>query len=91
LRRATFHDEVTKLIATEGNPIRAEAFERAGRESARFRRAGQGPTAGLRIVLLAEAVLRVWTVWFHPLSSAIASSVLSQVLGIGLLLYGWLS
>jgi hypothetical protein len=41
-------------------------------------------TAGLGIVLLAEAFLRVWTVWSHPLSDVVVSSLQSQVLGIGL-------
>jgi hypothetical protein len=79
-----FMMQVTKPIATEGDPVRAEAFERAGRESVRFRRAEQGMTAGLGIVLLAEALLRVWTVWSHPLSNLIVSSLQSQALGIGL-------
>jgi len=79
-----FMMQVTKPIATEGDPVRAEAFERAGRESVRFRRAEQGMTAGLGIVLLAEALLRVWTVWSHPLSNLIVSSLRSQALGIGL-------
>ncbi len=47
-------------------PIRAEAFERAGRESVGFRRAEQGVTAGIGFVLLGEEVLRVVTVWSHP-------------------------
>jgi hypothetical protein len=76
--------QVTKPMATEGNPVRAEAFERAGRESVRFRRAEQGMTACLGIVLLGEAALRVWTVWSHPESDALVSSLHSQVWGIGL-------
>jgi hypothetical protein len=76
--------QVTKPMATEGDPVRAEAFERAGRESVRFRRAEQGMTAGLGLVLLAEALLRVWTVWSHPLSNVVVSYLQSQVLGIGL-------
>jgi hypothetical protein len=71
-------------MAAEGNPVRAEAFERAGRESARFRRAEQSMTAGLGIVLLAEAVLRVVMVWSHPESNAIVASLWSQILSIGL-------
>jgi hypothetical protein len=79
-----FMMQVTKPMATEGDPVRAEAFERAGRESVRFRRAEQGMTAGLGIVLIAEALLRVWTVWSHPLSDVIVSSLYSQVLSISL-------
>ncbi len=76
--------QVSKPMATEGDPVRAEAFERAGRESIRFLRAEQGMTAGLGVVLLGEAVLRVWTVWSHPESDVLISSLQSQVWGIGL-------
>jgi len=79
-----FMMQVTKPMATDGDPVRAEAFERAGRESVRFRRAEQGMTAGLGIVLLGEALLRVWTVWSHPMSDVVISSLQSQALGIGL-------
>lgn len=50
----------------------------------RLRRAEQGMTAGLGVVLLAEAVLRVVTIWSHPESDVIIASLWSQVLGIGL-------
>lgn len=79
-----FMMQISKPMAAEGNPVRAEAFERAGRESARFRRAEQSMTAGLGIVLLAEAVLRVVMVWSHPESNAIVASLWSQILSIGL-------
>jgi hypothetical protein len=79
-----FMMQVTKPIATEGDPVRADAFEQAGRESVRFRRAEQAMTAGLGIVLLAEAILRVVTVWSHPESEVIVSSLQSQVVSIGL-------
>jgi hypothetical protein len=76
--------QVTKPMATEGDPVRAEAFERAGRESVRFRHAEQGMTASLGIVLLSEAVLRVFTVWSHPESDVLVSSLQSQAWGVGL-------
>ena len=79
-----FMMQITKPMATDGDPIRAEAFERAGRESVRFRRAEQGMTASLGIVLFSEALLRVWTVLSHPLSIVLISSLQSQVLSIGL-------
>ncbi len=79
-----FMMQISKPMASEGNPVRAEAFERAGRESARFRRAEQGMTAGLGVVLLAEAVLRVVMVWSHPESDVIVASLWSQILSIGL-------
>jgi hypothetical protein len=80
-----FMMQVSKPMATGGDPVRAEAFERAARESIRFRRAEQGMTAGLGIVLLAEAILRVWTVWSHPESSVLKSSLQSQLWGISLI------
>jgi hypothetical protein len=76
--------QVTKPMATEGDPVRAAAFERAGRESVRFRRAEQGMTATLGFVLLAEAVVRIVTVWTHPQSSVIVASLWSQLWSIGL-------
>lgn len=79
-----FMMQVSKPMATEGDPVRAEAFERAGRESLRFRRAEQGMTATLGLVLLGEAILRVWTVWSHPDSDVLVSSLQSQAWGIGL-------
>jgi hypothetical protein len=76
--------QVTKPMAAEGDPVRAAAFERAGRESVRFRRAEQGMTAGLGIVLLGEAILRVVTVWSHPESNMLVTSLWSQAWGVGL-------
>ena len=64
-------------------PIRAEAFERAGRESVGFRRAQQGVRAGIGFVLLGEAVLRVVTVWSRPESNILVTSLWSQSWGIG--------
>jgi hypothetical protein len=80
-----FMMQASKPMATAGDPVRAAAFERAARESLRFRRAEQGMTAGLGIVLLGEAILRVWTVWSHPESDVLVSSLQSQVWGVGLL------
>jgi hypothetical protein len=79
-----FMMQVTKAVAAGGNPVRAEAFERAGRESTRFRRAEQGMTIGLALVLFAEAALRIVTVLSHPASRVLVSSLWSQVGSIGL-------
>jgi len=79
-----FTMQVSKPMAAAGDPVRAEAFERAGRESPRFRRAEQAMTVGLAVMLLAEAVLRVVTVCTHPTSSVLASSLWSQAPAIGL-------
>jgi len=76
--------QVSKPMAAGGDPVRAEAFERAGRESPRFRRAEQAMTIGLALMLLAEAVLRAVTVFSRPASSVLASSLWSQIPAIGL-------
>jgi hypothetical protein len=80
-----FMMQVSKPMAAGGDPVRAEAFERAGRESPRFRRTEQAMTLGLAMVLLAEAVLRVATVLSHPASDVLASSLWSQIPAVGLL------
>ena len=79
-----FMMQVSKPMAAGGDPVRAEAFERAGRESPRFRRTEQAMTLGLAIVLLAEAALRVVVVMSHPASEVLASSLWSQISAVGL-------
>lgn len=79
-----FMMQASKPMASAGDPVRAEAFERAGRESLPFRRAEQAMTAGLAVVLLGEAVLRVLTVLAHPESNILVVSLWSQVPAIGL-------
>jgi hypothetical protein len=79
-----FMMQVTKVVAAGGDPARAEAFERAGRQSPRFRRAEQAMTIGLALVLFAEAALRIVTVLSHPASDVLVSSLWSQVGSIGL-------
>jgi hypothetical protein len=76
--------QVTKTVAAGGDPVRAEAFERAGRESRPFRRAEQAMTIGLALVLFGEAVLRIVTVLSHPASDVLVSSLWSQAGSIGL-------
>jgi hypothetical protein len=79
-----FMMQVSKAVAAGGDPVRAEAFERAGRESARFRSAEQAMTTGLALVLFAEAALRIVTVLSHPASDVLVSSLWSQVGSFGL-------
>jgi hypothetical protein len=74
--------QVTKPMAAAGDPVKAEAFERAARESLRFRRTEQAMTVGVAIVLIAEAVLRVFVVMSHPGSSIVVASLQSHVPGI---------
>jgi hypothetical protein len=79
-----FMMQVSKPMAAGGDPVRAEAFERAGCESLRFRRMEQAMTIGLAVVLFAEAVLRVVTVFSRPANDVLRSSLWSQAPAIGL-------
>ncbi|MEU6559667.1 VC0807 family protein [Nocardia nova] len=81
-----FMMQVSKAAAAGGDPVRAQAFERAGRESLRFRRAEQAMTIGLGVVLLVEAVLRVVTVYSRPEAAVVSTSLLSQLPGLALLI-----
>jgi hypothetical protein len=76
---------LSKPMAAAGDPIRAEAFERAGRESARFRRIEQVMTAALGFVLLAESALRAVTVLSIPAGHVLAASLWSHAPAIVLL------
>jgi hypothetical protein len=76
--------QVSKPMATAGDPVRAEAFERAARESPRFRRVEQAMTVGLSVVLFAESALRVATVISRAADSILAASLWSQVPGVAL-------
>ncbi|AHH18811.1 hypothetical protein NONO_c40270 [Nocardia nova SH22a] len=81
-----FMMQVSKAAAAGGDPVRAQAFERAGRESLRFRRTEQAMTIGLGVVLLVEAVLRVVTIYSRPEAAVVSTSLLSQLPGLALLI-----
>ncbi len=85
LRGKPFMMQITRPIAAGGDPVRADAFDRAWSASARFRTAERGMTISLGIVLLAEAVLRVVTVYSQPEHAVLKASLLSQAPAIGLL------
>lgn len=85
LRTRPFMMQITRPIAAGGNPVRAAAFDRAWDESPRFRAAERAMTAGLGIVLLAEAVLRVVIVYSEPEHAVLTASLLSQLPSVGLL------
>jgi hypothetical protein len=85
VRRKPFMMQITRPIASGGDPVRADAFDRAWSESARFRFAERGMTITLGIVLLAEAVLRVATVYSEPEHAVLKASLLSQLPAIGLI------
>jgi hypothetical protein len=84
LRGKPFMVRITRPIAAGGDPIRAAAFDRAWDESARFRAAERWMTAGLGVMLLAEAVLRVVIVYSQPEQAVLKASLLSQLPAIGL-------
>lgn len=81
-----FMMQVTRPMAADGDPVRAAAFDRAGRESPRFRRIEQIMTAGLGLVLIGEAVLRIVVILSRPAADLASSSVLSQLPGAALFL-----
>src|SRR6201996_7540268 len=85
LRAKPFMMQVTRPIAAGGDPVRADAFDRAWSASARFRTAERGMTVSLGICLLAEAVLRVVTVYSQPEHAVLKASLFSQLPAIGLL------
>ncbi|HEY2241797.1 MAG TPA: VC0807 family protein [Streptosporangiaceae bacterium] len=85
VRAKPFMMQITRPIAAGGNPVRADAFDRAWPASARFRRAERGMTISLGVVLLAEAVLRVAIVYSQPEHAVVKASLFSQLPAIGLL------
>jgi hypothetical protein len=68
-----------KPVASKGDPARAEAFERAWRNSRRFRMLYRGMTAGLGAVLLVDAVVRVVIIYGYPADGVLRSSLMSQL------------
>ncbi|GAB2804576.1 hypothetical protein GCM10027176_06860 [Actinoallomurus bryophytorum] len=68
-----------KPVASKGDPVRAEAFDRAWRKSRRFRMLYRAMTAGLGVVFLADAVLRVVVVYSYPAGAVVQSSLTSQL------------
>jgi hypothetical protein len=84
VRTRPFMIDVTRPFASGGDPARAAAFDRAWDESARFRKAERVMTALLGIMLLAEAALRVITVYSEPEQAVLKASLLSQLPALGL-------
>lgn len=84
LRAKPFMMGVTRPFASEGNPVRAAAFDRAWHQSARFRAAERMMTVSLAITLLAESALRVITVYRLPEHAVLQASVVSQLPALGL-------
>lgn len=72
-------------IATDGDPVRTEAYARAWDESANFRLRERLLTAAFGIGLLVEAVLRVYIVYHWSPAKLDESFVISQLPGIVLI------
>lgn len=70
---------VLKPVAAEGDPARAEAFDRAWARSGQFRRLYRAMTAGLGGVLIADAVLRIVIIYSQPADAVTESSLTSQL------------
>lgn len=72
-------------IASGGDPVRADAYERAWEESAPFRLRERLMTAAFGVALVVESVLRVWIVYHWSPAKLDESFVISQLPGIVLL------
>ncbi|GAA1678509.1 VC0807 family protein [Fodinicola feengrottensis] len=68
-----------KPVASQGDPIRAEAFELAWQHSRQFRGLYRAMTASLGLVFLVDAVLQVVIIYSRPASAVVQSSFTSQV------------
>ncbi|MCK2244783.1 MULTISPECIES: VC0807 family protein [unclassified Crossiella] len=69
---------VLKPVASQGDPSRAEAFERTWLRSGRFRALYRAMTAGLGVVLIADAVLRIVIIYSQSADAVVESSLTSQ-------------
>jgi hypothetical protein len=74
-----FMMEVSRPMAAGGDARRAAAFDRAWFTSPTFRRTEQIMTFALGIVLIAEAILRVVTVYTQPRDAVVHASLISQL------------
>jgi hypothetical protein len=68
-----------KPVAAQGDPARAEAFDRTWQHSRRFRALYRAMTAGLGAVLIADAALRVVIIYSRPADAVVESSLTSQL------------
>lgn len=80
---------ISKPMAVAGDPLREEAFGRlaggVAEGAARFRRIELAMTAGVGVLLIAEAVLRVVVVYSYPVHEVLRAGLMSQVPAIALL------
>ncbi|HEY0501422.1 MAG TPA: VC0807 family protein [Kutzneria sp.] len=75
----------SRPMAVAGDPRRDIAYDRAWQNSAEFRRLERIGTAAFGVVLLAESVLRVLLAFQFDADEVMASSLVSQLPVIGLL------
>jgi hypothetical protein len=68
-----------KPVASQGDPARAEAFERTWRHSRQFRALYRAMTAGLGAVFIIDAVVRVVIIYGRPAAAVVESSLTSQL------------
>lgn len=68
-----------KPVASQGDPARAEAFERAWQHSRQFRALYRAMTAGLGAVFVIDAVVRVVIIYSRPATAVVTSSLTSQL------------
>ncbi|GAA3245385.1 VC0807 family protein [Nonomuraea helvata] len=77
-----------KPVASQGDPARAEAFDRAWQHSRQFRTLYRAMTASLGGVLIVDAVLRVVIIYSQS-ADAVARSSLSSQLPLIILIAVW--
>ncbi|MGW6282935.1 VC0807 family protein [Kribbella sp. NPDC055071] len=68
-----------KPVASKGDPVRAEAFERVWTRSREFRGLYRAMTFGLGLVFLIDAVLRVAIIYSQPADDVTKTSLTSQL------------
>jgi hypothetical protein len=68
-----------KPVAAHGDPKRAEAFDRCWERSPQFRVLYRLMTAGLGLVFLVDAVLRIVIIYSQPADAVVESSLTSQL------------
>ena len=68
-----------KPVAAHGDPTRAEAFDRCWERSPQFRVLYRLMTAGLGLVFLVDAVLRIAIIYSRPADAVVESSLTSQL------------
>jgi hypothetical protein len=74
-----FMRTILKPVAAQGDPARGDAFDRCWEHSPRFRLLYRLMTAGLGLVFLADAVLRIVIIYSRPATDVVESSLTSQL------------